>query len=405
MARLLGRSGILWELLLRPALLALPVALFFHFINGFRPGAFPGFYIATLVFSLIISLCIAANTKWVAPRLSGGGNADRGRALVLEIASYAVASLIGSLLAAVLLHFTIAPGLLGSVRLIVTMLVWSVFLGTIFLALNYAIQFQHRHIASAEARARVEQEIRTAADIQQALLPPRSYEAPSCTAVGASIPCRTIGGDFFDYFDLGGDHSAFTLGDVAGKGPPAAILAAMVQGLVVSHVGPGIAPAETMDRLNRALLRRVVEGRFATLFYGCLEGNGRLVTCNAGHNPGFLFRAKGGMERLEEGGLMIGAFDFATYAQQETVLAPGDTLVLYSDGVTDAESPSGEQFGEERLLACLEGARAAEPTALLDHVLESVRGFVAGHPPADDVTVMVVRYGNGAPSASAVRMG
>lgn len=405
MARLLGRSGILWEFLLRPALLALPVGLFFHFINGFRPGAFLGYYLATLVFSLIISLCIAANTQWVAPRLAGGGNADRGRPLVLEIASYAVASLIGSLLAAVLLHFTIAPGLLGSVRLIVTMLVWTVVLGTIFLAVNYAIQFQHRHIASAEARARVEQEIRTAAAIQQALLPPRSYEASSCTAVGASIPCRTIGGDFFDYFDLGGDRSAFTLGDVAGKGPPAAILAAMVQGLVASNVGPTIAPADTMDRLNRALLRRAVEGRFATLFYGCLDGNGRLVTCNAGHNPGFLFRANGGMERLEEGGLMIGAFDFATYAQQETVLAPGDTIVLYSDGVTDAEAPSGEQFGEERLLACLEGSRAVDPTALLDRVLESVRGFVAGHPPADDVTVMVVRYGNGAPSASAVRTG
>jgi len=317
--------------------------------------------------------------------------------------------MIGSLLAAVLLHFTIAPGMLGSVRLIVTVMVWSVFLGAIFIAVNYAIQFQHRYVthlvAAAEARAREEQEMRTAAAIQQALLPSRSYAAASCSGAGASIPCRTIGGDFFDYFDLGGERSAFALGDVAGKGPPAAILAAMVQGLFASNVGPGVTPAETMDRLNRALLRRVVEGRFATLFYGCLEGSGRLVTCNAGHNPGFLFRAKGGMERLEEGGLMIGAFDFATYAQQETVLVPGDTIVLYSDGVTDAEGPSGEQFGEERLLACLEGVRAADPASLLDHVLESVRAFVAGHTPADDVTVMVVRYGTGAPSASAVRTG
>jgi sigma-B regulation protein RsbU (phosphoserine phosphatase) len=324
--------------------------------------------------------------------------------LVREVASYGIASMVGSLHAALFLHFTIAPGLLSSARVVISSLVWSALFGALFLAANYAFIIQRRYVtrmvAAAEARAREEQELRIAASIQQALLPPRSYEAASCSATGASIPCRTIGGDFFDYFELGDGCLAFALGDVAGKGPPAAILAAMVQGIFASNVKPGMPPATTVDRVNRALLRRAIEARFATLFYGCLDRAGKLISCNAGHNPGFLFRADGTMVRLEEGGLMVGAFDFAFYAEEESVLAPGDTLVLYSDGVTDAEAPGGEQFGEERLLASLERTRTHSPAAILEALLEDVRGFVGDHPPADDVTVLVVRYADGTPSVS-----
>jgi hypothetical protein len=397
------RQNPLWRLLLRPALIAVPFALFFKF--QFRRGAFGEYLISALVFSTTIVWCVEANTRWVRPRLARSGEeADRGPALVREVASYGIASMVGSLLAALFLHFTIAPGLLSSARVVISILVWSALFGALFLAANYAFIIQRRYVtrmvAAAEARAREEQELRIAASIQQALLPPRSYEAASCSATGASIPCRTIGGDFFDYFELGDGCLAFALGDVAGKGPPAAILAAMVQGIFASNVKPGMPPATTVDRVNRALLRRAIEARFATLFYGCLDRAGKLISCNAGHNPGFLFRADGTMVRLEEGGLMVGAFDFASYAEEESVLAPGDTLVLYSDGVTDAEAPGGEQFGEERLLASLERTRTHSPAAILEALLEDVRGFVGDHPPADDVTVLVVRYADGTPSVS-----
>jgi sigma-B regulation protein RsbU (phosphoserine phosphatase) len=286
----------------------------------------------------------------------------------------------------------------------VEILIWSLLLGALLLAVNYAMSFQRKYlthvIATAEARGREKQELRTAASIQQALLPPRSHEAATCSATGSSIPCRTIGGDFFDYFELGEGCLAFALGDVAGKGPPAAILAAMAQGILASHVGLDVRPATTVDRVNKALLRRAIEARFATLFYGCLDRAGKLITCNAGHNPGFLFRGDGTMARLEQGGLMVGAFDFASYAEEEALLAPGDTLVLYSDGVTDAEAPGGEQYGEDRLLSCLERSRGGPPAAILQSLLDDVRTFAAGHPPADDVTVLVVRYADGTPGAN-----
>jgi hypothetical protein len=403
-----GRSGILWRLIVRPALIAVPFALFFRF-QRVGTGPFSDFYITALVFSLLVAWFVEANTRWGRPWLAGHGPTERSAALVVEIASYGIASLLGSIAAAVLLQFTIAPGILGSARVAVVVLVWSLLFGTLFLAVNYVFILHRRHlshlVAEAEARAREEQELRTAAAIQQALLPPRSFEAAGCAVAGASIPCRTIGGDFYDYFDLGDGRVAFALGDVAGKGPPAAILAAMLQGILASHVGSRVTPSDTVDRVNRALLRRAIEARFATLFYGCLDREGRLITCNAGHNPGFLFCADGSMLRLDEGGLMVGAFDFASYAEEKIALAPGDTLVLYSDGVTDAESPAGEQFGEERLLECLEGSRSQPPGTILDRVLEAVRAFAAGHPPADDVTVLVVRYGDGAPRMSRVSTG
>lgn len=408
MSRLRRWSGLLWHLAVRPALVAVPFAGFFY-IQSDRRAGFAGYWVGAMVFSYLIAWSIRANRRWVVPLLARAGSTDRGPGLVWEVASFAFASLFGSLAAAVILQLTISPGILGSGRVAFQVISWSVIFGALFLAVSYARIFKrrylHRLVAEAETRAREEQELKTAAAIQQALLPPRSYETTTCTAAGASIPCRTIGGDFFDYFEMGEGRLAFTLGDVAGKGPPAAILAAMVQGIFASHVGPDVTPSVTVDRVNQAVLRRAVEGRFATLFYGRLDSKGSLVTCNAGHNPGFLFRADGTMLRLNEGGLMVGAFDFAAYDEEETTLSPGDTLVLYSDGVTDAEAPSGEQFGEERLLACLEGQRLALPDAILERVLEEVRSFASGHPPADDVTVLVVRYGNGLPSASAAKTG
>lgn len=383
-----------WRLLLRPALLAVPFALYFQF-QSTSGRAFSSFYLAALIFSLLIAWCVEANTRWIAPRMARGASPDRGPALIREIGSYFLASMAGSFLAAGFIHVAVFPGFLGSGRVFVQVVSYAMIFGALFLFWNYFIIFKRRLVTEAEARGRHEQELRTAAAIQQALLPPRFYEGATCRLVGESIPCRTIGGDFFDYVGLGEGRVGFALGDVAGKGPPAAILAAMVQGIFASHVGAEVPPAATVDRLNRALLRRAIEARFVTLFYGCLDAEGRLVTCNAGHNPGLLFRADGRTTRLEAGGLMVGAFDFASYQQEEVALAPGDTLVLTSDGVTDAEAPGGEQFGEERLLACLERVRSAPPEVILDSVLGDVRAFASGHPPADDITVLVVRYGNG----------
>ena len=397
-------SHILFRLLGRPLLFAIPFALFFFIMNGTRLADFPGYYLAALVFSGFINLANLANARWIVPRLSSADRAAEGKPLVLEIASFAVASLAASLVAALTLHLTIVPGMLGSGQDVLRLVTYSCFFAALVMGLIYAIRFQRQLLdrvrTEAERKGREEEELRIAAEIQQALLPPRSLVGATFAAAGASIPCRTIGGDFFDTFELSDGRLGFALGDVAGKGPPAAILAAMVQGIFATHVGAGAGPAETLDRVNKALLRRHIESRFATLVYGLLSPDGALATSNAGHNPTFLFRADGRLERLDKGGLMVGAFDFAAYEEERAALRPGDTLILYSDGVTDATSPSGEQFGEERFLAALATAHRESPDDLVTRLVREIRAFADGEPPADDVTLLVVRYGAGAAGAT-----
>src|SRR5919107_1244532 len=134
-------------------------------------------------------------------------------------------------------------------------------------------------------KARLEQEMRIAAEIQQALLPKMARDAAYFTAAAASLPCRSIGGDFYDYVDLPDGAVGFVLGDVAGKGPPAALLSAMMQGMFAAQAARSEPPATTMTRVNLALYRRGIESRFVTLMYGALLPNGNLTYCNAGHNP------------------------------------------------------------------------------------------------------------------------
>ena len=391
-----SRSGYLWRLLVRPIVFAFPFALFFCFLNGAGFDKLGDFYIAAVVFSITISCAIEANRRWVVPRLIPPGQSQSGPPQPIQIASFAVAAMLGSVAAGALLHYTIAPSF-GTERDIVTLLLFSAIFTVTFLAVIYARRSQRllvrRIREEAENRTREEQELRIAAEIQQALLPPRVRNGKGYAAAGASIPCRTIGGDFFEYFDLPGERVGFALGDVAGKGPPAAILAAMVQGIFTTHVEKDDGPAATLTRVNQALYRRGIETRFATIAYMVLTPDGRLVSSSAGHNPAYLLGRDATVRRLEKGGLVVGAFEDAAYEQESVTLQPGDTLVLFSDGVTDTESPSGEQFGEERLYSVLADRKPGHaPEEILERVLHATRLFAAGHPPADDITVLVVRY-------------
>jgi len=308
-------------------------------------------------------------------------------------------------IAAAIVHVTIAPGAFGSGRGILLFLVFTVLFTVLFLAVIYWRRTQgllvQRIREEAETTAREEQEMKMAAAVQKALLPPRTRSGPTYRSAGASIPCRTIGGDFFETFDLPGGRLGFALGDVAGKGPSAAILAGLVQGVFASHVADGDGPAATLTRVNRALCRRIVESRFVTLAYVILAPDGTLGSSSAGHLPAYVVPREGDGQFLEKGGLLAGAFENAGYEEEAIALQPGDTVLLYSDGLADAENASGEQFGDGRLRSLLrEAARADSPEGVLDLVLESVRSFVAGHPPADDITLLVVRYDGAGGSTS-----
>ncbi len=241
-------------------------------------------------------------------------------------------------------------------------------------------------------KARMEQEMRIAAEIQQALLPKAGRSGAYFRAAAASLPCRSIGGDFYDYVDLSDGSFGFALGDVAGKGPPAALLSAMMQGIFAAQAAGNDSPSRTIARVNLALYRRGIESRFVTLMYGSLLPNGALTYCNAGHNPPLIV-GRGGVRRLECGGPIVGLFESANYEEETVTLAPQDWLIVFSDGVSEALSSGGEEYGESRILDVVQKNLSLEPQKLLEALFSDVREFARGAAQSDDITGMVVRYG------------
>jgi serine phosphatase RsbU (regulator of sigma subunit) len=240
-------------------------------------------------------------------------------------------------------------------------------------------------------RALLAHDISIASAIQQALLPPAKFAGTNFEIATASIPCRAIGGDFVDYFELPTGAFGFVLGDVAGKGPPAALLAGVLQGILAGHAPSGGTPAETLTHVNQVLLRRAIDARFATAAYGALSCAGELTYCNAGHIPPFLLRQQG-QHRFFKGGLILGAFRHATFDEETVQLECGDLVVAVSDGITEATNRDGEEFGEHRLLACIEAERNLSPGAYLDLIFERVREFTSDSLQQDDLTALVLRY-------------
>lgn len=249
-----------------------------------------------------------------------------------------------------------------------------------------------RLYADAAEKARIERDLRVAAEIQRALLPAAAYNGPFCQLAASSLPCRTVGGDFYDHLELPGGGFAFALGDVAGKGPPAALQAAAVQTNFAALAPVSGDPADAMARINEALLRRAVEARFSTMFYGVLQRDGSLRYCNAGHEPPLLVRAGGRVMPLDVGGTILGLLSDVTYESATVLLEPGDLVVVYSDGVTEGRNTGGEEFGRDRLLGAVREQHGVRPEPVMDHLLTAVRTFVGDAGQFDDITAMVVRY-------------
>jgi serine phosphatase RsbU (regulator of sigma subunit) len=243
-------------------------------------------------------------------------------------------------------------------------------------------------------KAKFEQELKVAAAIQQSLLPPGNREGPFFSTAAASIACRAVGGDFFDYVDLATNRFGFILGDVAGKGSPAALLASAVLGMFSAEATYQSSPAPLITRLNHGLFRRAIESRFLTTFYGILGADGTFTYCNAGHNPPLLVSASG-IRRLDQGGVVLGLFEQAAFEEETLTLEKGDLIIAFSDGVTEAMNPDNEEFTDDRLLACANAHRGEPPQQIMNALLGDVQTFCAGATQSDDVTVVMVRY-NGA---------
>jgi serine phosphatase RsbU (regulator of sigma subunit) len=240
-------------------------------------------------------------------------------------------------------------------------------------------------------KAKFEQELKVAAAIQQSLLPPANRDGAFFSTAAASIACRAVGGDFYDYVDLPTGQFGFIVGDVAGKGSPAALLAAAVLGMFSAEATYQANPKSLITRLNHGLFRRAIEARFLTTFYAMLGPNGEFTYCNAGHNAPILVSSSG-MRRLETGGVVLGLFEHASFEEETITLTPGDLIVAFSDGVTEALNPEGEEFTDDRLIECVLAQKSNTPQTALNALLAEVRAFCADATQSDDVTVVLVRY-------------
>jgi serine phosphatase RsbU (regulator of sigma subunit) len=238
----------------------------------------------------------------------------------------------------------------------------------------------------------IEKELQLAHQIQQQLLPRGLPDRRYLDVASLNVPCRNVGGDYYDYLLFDDGRTGFVIGDVSGKGIPAALVMSTMQGIFYAHAFSCSTVAQTVGRVNRYLVNRSMENCFLTAFYGVIASDGRLSYTNAGHNPPILVRGDGRIERLSEGGLALGMFDFAQYECATTQLEDGDVLLLFSDGVTEASNEEGQFFGEQRLADIVLGARQAAAREILDQALEEIRSFSHRTNQQDDLTLMAVKF-------------
>jgi serine phosphatase RsbU (regulator of sigma subunit) len=293
------------------------------------------------------------------------------------------------------------------------------------------------------ARELLEREIGTARQIQQRLLPAAMPRVAGFEIAGTSVPSRKVGGDYFDFIELPGNRLGVAIGDVSGKGIPAALLMANLQACLQGQVIHPSGVGEVVRRVNNLLVNSTDAEMFATFFYGVLDRTtGEITASNAGHDPPLLFRADGSIQRLSAGGLLLGMFPGVSYEEETAALLPGDVLVLYTDGIPeaigpplpagsgaaaqaaaatgaagqaaatghaaavashaadgagtaaaddDAPDPHANFFEEERLIAVIETHRDRSAQQIQEAILAAVAQHTAGIPQSDDITLVVIK--------------
>lgn len=259
---------------------------------------------------------------------------------------------------------------------------------------------QARLRVEAEAKKRLEQEnermereLNLARDIQMGLLPSQPLRVGPWEACGRLVAARQVGGDAFDYFAIGEDRMGLAIADVSGKGVPAALLMSSMLATLRAFCDGRLPIPEAIHHLNQSVVRTVSGGKFVTLFYAELHAHsGLLRYVNAGHNYPLLRRADGTLVELSEGGLPVGIMEHAPYAQGEARLGPGDALLLFSDGITEALDGQRREFGDERLQALWRGLAPSTPFAAIDQVMTQVGQFRGAAEQNDDMTVVVAGF-------------
>jgi serine phosphatase RsbU (regulator of sigma subunit)/pSer/pThr/pTyr-binding forkhead associated (FHA) protein len=247
-----------------------------------------------------------------------------------------------------------------------------------------------RLVERERERQRMEQELEIGYQIQQGLLPHGLRDYPHVELTGKQIPCHSVGGDYFDVFPLG-DRTAFLIADVSGHGLGAALVTTMLQG-TLSGMMLGVDPVKVLNHVNRFLCDHAQVGRYATLFFGILAPDGTLDYMRAGHPSPLLVRDGQVTDLYTQGSLPIGILEDAQVAAATTKLDPGDTLVLFTDGVTEAQAPSGEMLEVKKLREIVAAGGSKSVEELQSSIFNHVEEFSRGAEPSDDVTLLILRY-------------
>jgi phosphoserine phosphatase RsbU/P len=261
---------------------------------------------------------------------------------------------------------------------------WSVFIA--FGLMNLLV------LLEVADRLSLKNDLEIARDIQQAMLPSGVYTAAGIETAGLSRPANTVGGDFYDILPLGDGRVVVTVGDVAGKGSPAALLMALLLAMLRTLVDERLEPSALVTRLNVQVSRHAPGTRFITLLYAVFDpACGELTYVNAGHMPPLLMRPDGSCTRLTEGGIALGMFPHSTYTTGRITMLPDELVAIYSDGITEAENPSGRPFDEAGLENALAAHRHESVLSMGAAVVRAVERYTADTRLADDLTILLLR--------------
>jgi serine phosphatase RsbU (regulator of sigma subunit) len=256
-----------------------------------------------------------------------------------------------------------------------------------------AIRVENARLTEARfQQERLERELQLAMEIQQRFQPTASPQIPGYEFQGISFPCYEIGGDYYDFIQRDDGRLVIALGDVSGKGTAAALLMSSLHAAIHAQTGSHDTIVETISAVNKYLAENIPPNRFVTLFYAELDPeSGAVSFLNAGHNPPLIVHAAGTVEQLASGGLPLGIKADADYREGRTHMQRGDVLVIYSDGVTEAASPTGEEFGPTRLYEVVSRNVDASAAGIRDRIESALTKFSQGTKAADDITLVIVK--------------
>lgn len=241
-------------------------------------------------------------------------------------------------------------------------------------------------------RERMERELELASEIQQRFQPSKAPEVEGYEMQGISFSCYEVGGDYYDFIMRPNGKLLFALGDVSGKGTAAALLMSSLHAAMHAQAATEASLKELVCNINVYLTENTPTNRFVTLFVGELDSSdGRIEFINAGQNPPLVCRAAGKTEELASGGFPLGLMDIAEYEAETLVIEPGDTLVIYSDGVSEANDPEGEEFGTERLKNVVLANREKSVSAIRDKIESALSSFMGSAPANDDITLLILK--------------